>query len=328
MAALKHSSECGSVLTAPEQPPHGELLRAASSWPGLISARERGQPAGGGQHRDAALPSEVLHFNGGSFCSKNGTDILYSARPLPAQNKSDRPPPSLLPAKHTVFVCKCLHCCFLAPVPPSSGGSQSWRGLEKLQNLWSCLILMRILDQCFPNLGVGTRPLSWEQALAGPVSGRDPQGLPHRLWGCSLTARMAVYLPERIKLLPIRDGELPCLVLVDAVVQHSALMQQAQGVGPVVVPGPDPGRQEEPVTPEPTPGRNSAPGLLPATAPPPQNQGLCPPCPGRPPCSSVTPRAYDEDVPGPGRDSAGHQKRLRVTWAQSRSGASTETHRP
>lgn len=78
-----------------------------------------------------------------------------------------------------------------------------------------------------------------------------------------------MYLPERIKLLPVRDGELPCLVLVDAVVQHSALMQQAQGIGPVIVPGPDPRRQEESVTPnpDPTPGRKSAPA------------GCWPPCP-------------------------------------------------
>lgn len=34
----------------------------------------------------------------------------------------------------------------------------------------------------------------------------------------------AAYLPERVKLLAIRDGELPCLVLVNAVVQHFALM--------------------------------------------------------------------------------------------------------
>lgn len=106
-------------------------------------------------------------------------------------------------------------------------------------------------------------------------------------------------------------------------------MQQAQGVGPVVVPGPDPGRQEEPVTPDPdpTPGRKSAPGRLPATAPPPQAQGLCPPCPGRATQSSVTPRACDEDVPGLGWTRLGIREAA-VPWAQSRSGSSSETHRP
>lgn len=53
--------------------------------------------------------------------------------------------------------------------------SPQWRGLEKLQNLWSCLNLMRTLDQCFPNLGVGTRPL---ELGAGPGWARLGQGLP------------------------------------------------------------------------------------------------------------------------------------------------------
>lgn len=51
------------------------------------------------------------------------------------------------------------------------------------------------------------------------------------------------YLPECVEILPARDGELPRFVLVDAVVQHLALMQEAQGVGPIV-PGPDPGREK------------------------------------------------------------------------------------
>lgn len=64
-----------------------------------------------------------------------------------------------------------------------------------------------------------------------------------------LISQGTVYLPERVELLAVGDGELARLVLVDAVVEDLALVQQAQGVGPVVVPGPDPGRQEGPVTP-------------------------------------------------------------------------------
>lgn len=61
-----------------------------------------------------------------------------------------------------------------------------------------------------------------------------------------------VYLPERVELLSVRDGQLPRFVLIDSVVQHFPLVQQAQGVRPVVVPGPDPGRQETVHHPRPT----------------------------------------------------------------------------
>lgn len=40
----------------------------------------------------------------------------------------------------------------------------------------------------------------------------------------ALISQGAVYLPECVKLLAIWDGELPRLVLIDAVVQHFALM--------------------------------------------------------------------------------------------------------
>lgn len=51
------------------------------------------------------------------------------------------------------------------------------------------------------------------------------------------------HLPEGVKLLPLRDGELPSLVPVDAIVQHLPLMQQAQRVGATVISGPDPERE-------------------------------------------------------------------------------------
>lgn len=50
------------------------------------------------------------------------------------------------------------------------------------------------------------------------------------------------YLPERVELLPVGDGQLARLVFVDPVVKHFPLMQHAQGVRPVVVPVPDPAR--------------------------------------------------------------------------------------
>lgn len=51
------------------------------------------------------------------------------------------------------------------------------------------------------------------------------------------------YLPEGVKLLPLRDGELPSLVPVNSIVQHLPFVQQAQRIGAAVVSGPDPGRE-------------------------------------------------------------------------------------
>lgn len=106
-----------------------------------------------------------------------------------------------------------------------------------------------------------------------------------------------MYLPESVEILPARDGELPRLVLVDAVVQHLALVQQAQGVGPVVL-GPDPGR-EKTVRHHHSycllgVGR-SAPGRQPAAASWPRGQGLG--TQGGPAHSSMTPRVPDKEHP-------------------------------
>lgn len=57
------------------------------------------------------------------------------------------------------------------------------------------------------------------------------------------------HLPEGVELLPLGDGELPCLVLVDAIMQNFPFMQQAQRVGAIVVSGPDPGERTDRITP-------------------------------------------------------------------------------
>lgn len=65
-----------------------------------------------------------------------------------------------------------------------------------------------------------------------------------RAWAPAEEGEDSVYLPERVELLPLGDGELPGLVLVDAIVKHPPLVQQAQGVGAIVVSGPDPARED------------------------------------------------------------------------------------
>ena len=106
-----------------------------------------------------------------------------------------------------------------------------------------------------------------------------------------------MYLPECVEILPARDGELPCFVLVDAVVQHLALVQQAQGVGSVVL-GPDPGREKTVRHHHfyclPGVGR-SALGRPPAAASWPLGQGLR--TQGGPAHSSMTPRVPDKEHP-------------------------------
>lgn len=57
------------------------------------------------------------------------------------------------------------------------------------------------------------------------------------------------HLPEGVELLPLGDGELPCLVPVDAIMQNFPFMQQAQRVGAIVVSGPDPGERTDRITP-------------------------------------------------------------------------------
>lgn len=57
------------------------------------------------------------------------------------------------------------------------------------------------------------------------------------------------HLPEGVELLPLGDGELPCLVLVDAIMQNFPFVQQAQRVGAIVVSGPDPGERTDRITP-------------------------------------------------------------------------------
>lgn len=61
--------------------------------------------------------------------------------------------------------------------------------------------------------------------------------------------RIYTHLPEGVELLPLGDGELPCLVLVDAIMQNFPFMQQAQCVGAIVVSGPDPGERTDRITP-------------------------------------------------------------------------------
>lgn len=183
MAALEHSAERGSVLTAPEQPPHGELLRGASSRPGLTSARECGQPAGGGRHRDAASLSRRFISIEAHFAARMA--LTSYIQPGLSQLKTSlishlRPssPPSTLSLCVSVFMAvfspQCHPTACTQPRAVLPGGSQSWQGLEKLQNLWSCLSLMRTLDQRFPNLGVGTRPLELGAGPSWACLGQGP----------------------------------------------------------------------------------------------------------------------------------------------------------
>ncbi|KAL0606894.1 hypothetical protein AAY473_023495 [Plecturocebus cupreus] len=154
-----------------------------------------------------------------------------------------------------------------------------------------------------PKAAAGLRTTLW--TVGGPVSlvSKSPWDkkpyvpcpLPTR-WG-----EEAGYLPQCVELFPLWDGELPRLVFVNAIVQHLPFMQQAQGVGAIVVSGSDPGREDGaasfpglpvPVRPweeAPWPERSAAAlwGLTPGKAAreqclEPQGQGLCPTYPGMP----------------------------------------------
>ena len=97
---------------------------------------------------------------------------------------------------------------------------------------------MMTLDQSSRNLKAE------EQTLIGQVLARTQVAYSNKVQGpVPLFSEDEVYLPECVEILPTRDGELPRFVLIDAVVQHLPLVQQAQGIRPVV-PGPDPGREE------------------------------------------------------------------------------------
>ena len=107
--------------------------------------------------------------------------------------------------------------------------------------MWSgCVFLMSSRAAA----GLGTT--LWAVGGPVPLMSKSPwDKKPHV--PCTLPTRWgeeAGYLPERVELLSLGDGELPCLVFVDAIVQHLPFVQQAQGVGAIVVSGSDPRRED------------------------------------------------------------------------------------
>lgn len=87
-------------------------------------------------------------------------------------------------------------------------------------------------------------PEAEKQVLIGQVSAKTQGGISNKVQKpVPRFSKGDMYLPEGVEVLPAGDGKLPSFVLIDAVVQHLPLMQQAQGIRPIV-PGPDPGREE------------------------------------------------------------------------------------
>lgn len=121
--------------------------------------------------------------------------------------------------------------CPLPPTPLTCAGTGIGAGILQTVDEPICLQL-QVLHQLWE---VGSGP----GLLSSPAPYATPQ----------TQGRWAAYLPERVKLGPLRNTVFARLVLADKVVVHSFPIDQGQCISALLLPGPQPGMGKEEISP-------------------------------------------------------------------------------